>query len=220
VVCRNPPAISTLVAAPLFRITVEPSWEHGLKRRSQVRFATSVALALVLTLSGCEYAKLLRPKALKQLNPEMVALVNELPELDNANEAIIGRLFPHGGLSRADLGRDGNFRDAVAVPENQYIWRPAIIVMQRPGRLELDFSNDDNVHHMAFLPSETERQVLDLPVHTRGRATLDFNHPGLYWFGCPVSNHAGRGMLGLIIVKGEMPAAAKLDRPRQKRPGE
>jgi PQQ system protein len=48
------------------------------------------------------------------------------------------------------------------------------------------------------------------------RVTL--NQPGLYWFGCPISNHAGRGMLGLIMVKGETPEEAKLDRPKQPRP--
>jgi PQQ system protein len=177
-----------------------------------------IALGAVLAIHGCGYVKLLRPKALKQLSPEMVALVNELPEVDHANEAIIGRLFAHGGLSHAERGKDGVFRDAIAVPVNSYIWRPAIIVMSRPGALELDFSNEDSVHHMAFLPSEGERQVLDLPVHTRGRAQLRLEHPGLYWFGCPISNHAGRGMLGLVIVKGEMPAGAKLDRPKQRRP--
>jgi PQQ system protein len=181
----------------------------------------AVAIALVTSmLASCEYARLLRPQSLKQLSPEMVALVNELPEVDEANKAIIGRLFPHGGLSRADLGKDGVWRDAVSVRENEYLWRPAIVVMERPGKIELDFTNADNVHHMAFLPSEGERQVLDLPVHTRGRAQLDLPHPGLYWFGCPVSNHAGRGMLGLIIVKGETPAVAKVDRPPQKRPGD
>ena len=178
----------------------------------------AVLVLLAVTASGCGYVKLLRPKVLKQLSPEMVALLNELPEVDDPNEAIIARLFAHGGLSRAERGADGIFRDEIAVPEDEYIWRPAIIVMKEPGRLQLDFSNEDNVHHVAFMPSEGERQVLDLPVHTRGRAQLNLAHPGLYWFGCPVSNHAGRGMLGLVIVKGEVPPDARLDRPRQKRP--
>jgi PQQ system protein len=49
---------------------------------------------------------------------------------------------------------------------------------------------------------------------------MHLSQPGLYWFGCPVSNHAGRGMLGLVIVKGETPAEARLDRPKQKLPGD
>lgn len=178
-----------------------------------------VAVVVAVSTSGCAYVRLLRPQALKQLDPPTVELVDEFPELDNPNEAILGRLFPQGGLSHARFGNDGIFHDAIAVPENQYIWRPAIIVLEHPGRVELDFSNEDNVHHMAFLPSEGERQVLDLPVHARGRASLVLTHPGLYWFGCPISNHAGRGMLGLIIVKGESPASARLDRPPQQRPG-
>jgi hypothetical protein len=49
------------------------------------------------------------------------------------------------------------------------------------------------------------------------RVTL--NQPGLYWFGCPISNHAGRGMLGLIMVKGETEFEV-LVRPGWRRSGE
>jgi PQQ system protein len=177
-----------------------------------------LTLALSVGLFGCEYARLLRPQALKQLSPEMVALVNELPEVDHANEAIVGRLFAHGGLTRAQIDGEGVMHASIAVPPNEYIWKPAIVVMPRGGRVDLDFSNEDQAHHMAFLPSAGERQVLDLPPKTRGRASLTLDQPGLYWFGCPVSNHAGRGMLGLIIVKGSIDREARLDRPKQKRP--
>lgn len=177
-----------------------------------------LALA-TLGLSGCEYVRLLRPSVLKQLNPRVVRLVNYLPAVDDPNEATIARLFAHGGLSHAELGRDGVFRDAIRVPEGEYMWYPAIIVMERGGELELDFYNEDPYsHHAAYLPHVTERHALMLPIHTRGRARLRLDQPGLYWFGCPVANHAGRGMLGLIIVEGEVPAEAKLDRPRQSRP--
>jgi PQQ system protein len=70
------------------------------------------------------------------------------------------------------------------------------------------------------LPSDGERQVLELPMHTAGIARIKLDQPGLYWFGCPVANHAGRGMLGLVIVKGYTPAEAKLDRPPQPLPGD
>ena len=183
------------------------------------RKALAVALAVcgVLLLSGCEYVRLLRPRVLKQLNPRVVRLVNELPNVDKPNEAIVARLFAHGGLSRAKLGRDGVFRDRVYVPKNQYIWYPAIITMERGGELELEFSNDDVVTHAAFVPSDGDRQTLMLPVKQAGKVRVVLNTPGLYWFGCPISNHAGRGMLGLVIVKGEVPADAKLDRPKMKR---
>jgi PQQ system protein len=180
---------------------------------------SAVALCCsLLMLSGCEYVRLLRPKVLKQLNPRVVRLVNELPEVDHPNEAIVARLFAHGGLSHAQLGSDGIFRDRVYVPKNQYIWYPAIVVMERGGDLELEFSNDDVVTHAAFVPSDGDRQVLLLPVHQAGKVRVTLNQPGLYWFGCPISNHAGRGMLGLVMVKGETPAEAKLDRPKQDRP--
>lgn len=174
-------------------------------------------VVMVVLFTGCEYVKLLRPNVLKQLNPRVVRMVNYLPEVDDPNKAIVARLFAHGGLSHADRGTDGVFRDEIRVPPNEYMWYPAIIVMDRVGELELDFQNDDQGTHIAFLPSDGEREVLQLPVQTRGRARLKFSQPGLYWFGCPVSNHAGRGMLGLIIVEGETPPAARLDRPAQRR---
>jgi PQQ system protein len=80
------------------------------------------------------------------------------------------------------------------------------------------FHNNDQNFHIAFLPSDGERQVLELPVHRAGKARIHLGQPGLYWFGCPVANHAGRGMLGLVLVKGDVPKEARLDRPRQRRP--
>ena len=178
-----------------------------------------VALLLVCPLlAGCQYGRLLRPSVLKQLNPDVVRLLNELPNVDKPNEAIIARLFAHGGLSHAELGSDGVMRDKIRVPENQFIWQPAIIVMERGGELELEFSNDDQTFHTAFMPSNGARETLLLPMKTGGRVKIRLDQPGLYWFGCPVSNHAGRGMLGLVMVKGEVPAEAKLDRPTKRTP--
>jgi PQQ system protein len=178
----------------------------------------AAALAWPLSLSGCEYVKLLRPSVLKQLNPDVVRLVNTFPDVDDPNELIVARLFAHGGLSHAERGGDGVFRDKIWAPENEFIWSPAIIRMEAPGVLELEFHNTDQNFYIAFMPSNPERQVLQLPSHTAGRVRISLDHPGMYWFGCPVSNHAGRGMLGLILVGGNVPDAAKLDRPKQKRP--
>jgi PQQ system protein len=158
-----------------------------------------------VALGGCNYLRLFRPSAVKQLNPDVVSLVDELPEVDEPNKAIVGRLFAHGGLSRAEVGKDGVMRDRIAIPENQFIWKPAIIVMERAGELELEFQNEDQNFHVAFMPSDGERQVLELPMHTAGKVRVKLSQPGLYWFGCPVANHAGRGMLGLVIVRGETP---------------
>ncbi|MFL5577434.1 MAG: MSMEG_3727 family PQQ-associated protein [Gemmatimonadaceae bacterium] len=176
-------------------------------------------MATLFVLASCNYVRLLRPSVLKQLNPRVVALVNELPAVDQQNEAIIGRLFPHGGLAHAKVGHDGVMRSQIRVPPNQFIWEPAVIVMERAGELELEFQNEDHNFHVAFLPSVGARQVVQLPMHQGGRARIRLDQPGLYWFGCPVANHAGRGMLGLVLVKGEVPADAKLDRPKQRRPG-
>jgi PQQ system protein len=172
-----------------------------------------------MTLTSCEYVRLLRPSVLKQLNPRVVKLVNELPEVDAPNEEMVARLFAHGGLGRAHQGDDGVFRARIRVPSGQYIWEPAIIVMERGGELELDFSNHDPfAYHAALLPSNGSREVLMLPAHKRGTARMKLDGPGYYFFGCPVANHAGRGMLGLIIVSGDVPTTGKLDRPKQPRP--
>lgn len=172
-----------------------------------------------MTLSACEYAGLLRPSVLGQVDPEMATLMNELPNLDEPNEALIGRLYATGGASRPTLGEDGIFRDKMRVPKDEYLWYPAIIIMPRGGTLELDITNEDQRPHAAFLPSNGERQYLELPARTRGVVRVTLDQPGLYWFGCPVANHANRGMLGFVFVKGEVPPEARLDRPRQRQAG-
>lgn len=176
------------------------------------------ALLLITGLGGCEYIRLLRPSVLKQLNPRVVRLVNELPATDQVNEAMIGRLFAHGGAADAKIDGDGVMRIAVNVPKDKYLWEPAVIIMPRGGELEVTFTNPDRVLHAAFLPSNGGRQMLYIPEGQGGTARLRLDQPGYYFFGCPIANHAGRGMLGLILVKGDTPAEAKLDRPPQRRP--
>jgi PQQ system protein len=183
-------------------------------RRSFLLGCTAVSLA------GCEYGRLLRPSVLKQLDPDVARLVNELPEVDHPNEELLARLYATGGLRHAQVGSDGVMRQSMSIPVDQFIWKPAIVVMPRGGDLELDVTNEDHNHHMAFMPSDGERQVLDLPPHTRGRIRVRLDHPGYYWFGCPVADHVGRGMLGFIFVKGELPPGARLDRPPQPQPGD
>lgn len=189
-----------------------------MRRRSVVLAAVAVAV-LALGVIFTDYFRLLRPGVLKQLDPEVVELLNELPGLDKQNEEIIGRLFPHGGLAHAKEGDDGVMRVDVRVPPGELIWKPAILVMPRPGELEVDLSNDDPyVHHAAILPSNGDKQFLMLRIHSRGKARVTLDGPGYYWFGCPVHNHVGRGMLGLILVRGDTPREGRLDRPEQPRP--
>lgn len=189
-----------------------------MSTKRNVLWSGAALVLIVVIVVGWQYIRLLRPSVLKQLNPDVVGLLNELPELDRPNKAIVARLFAHGGLSHATVGADGVMRDRIRVAENQFIWQPSIIVMPAAGELELEFSNDDQHFHIAFMPSDGDRQVLQLPTKTAGQVRVRLDQPGLYWFGCPVSNHAGRGMLGLIVVTGDVPAEATLDRPKQRRP--
>jgi PQQ system protein len=178
----------------------------------------AAAVLLGASLSSCNYVKLLRPSVLKQLNPRMVNLVNYFPKVDDQNEAVVARLFAHGGLSHAERGADGVYRQYVRIPPGEYIWQPAIIVVPKGGELELEFQNDDPFsYHAVTLPNSGNRQAMVLPMQTRGRARIRLDAPGMYFFGCPVANHAPRGMLGLVLVEGEVPPEAKLDRPRQRR---
>ncbi len=179
----------------------------------------AIGAAAVLALTACEYAGLLRPSVLAQVDPEMAALLNELPNLDEPNEALIGRLFATGGASRVDVGDDGVMRDRIRIPRDELLWYPAIIIMPRGGTLELDITNEDQRPHAIFAPSNGERQVLELPAATRGIVKVTLDQPGMYWFGCPVANHANRGMLGFVFVKGEVPPDARLDRPPQPQAG-
>jgi PQQ system protein len=175
-------------------------------------------LLLAFATTGCDYARLARPSVLSEVTPPVARLVNELPDLDAPNKATVAQLYAVGGLSHAEEGPDGLMHVDIAVPPHRMMWTPAVIDMPHGGPLELRFSNYDEAFHMADLPSDGGQQILDLPVHEGGVARIRLDQPGLYWFGCPVADHVGRGMLGLIIVRGETPATARLDRPPQPQP--
>jgi PQQ system protein len=183
-----------------------------------LRLTAIVAMASIL--GACEYVKILRPNVLAEVDPEMAVVINELPNLDEPNEDLIGRLYATGGAMRAKIGPDGIMRTRMRIPKDEMLFYPSIVTLPRGGTLELDVTNEDQQDHGIYLASNGERQVTMLPAGTRGlvRATLD--QPGLYWFGCPVANHAGSGMLGFVFVKGEVPPEARLDRPPQPQAGE
>ncbi len=133
--------------------------------------------------------------------PQVVRLVNELPDLDPPNKAIVAQLYAVGGLSHGRRrSRRANTRCSVrpAAPDNV---AARGIDMPHGGALELRFSSYDEAFHMAYLPTDGGQQALELPVHEGGVARVRLDQPGLYWFGCPVADHVGRGMLGLIIVR-------------------
>jgi PQQ system protein len=178
-----------------------------------------LALLALAACSACEYVRLLRPSVLKQLNPPTARLVNFLPNVDQPNKAMLARLFATGGLAEARVGGDGVMHGALRIRQDQLVYEPAIIVMPHSGEMELAVRNEDEAVHVLYLPSNGQRQVLLLPQHKGGTARIRLDEPGLYTIACPVSNHAGRGELGVIIVRGEVPASARLDRPAQRRPG-
>ncbi len=190
--------------------------------RRLVALSVVVTVLLLLGVAAVavpDYFRLLRPSVLKQLDPQVVNLLNELPGVDKQNKEIVGRLFAHGGLNHAEEGPDGVMRVDVRAPSGEYIWTPAVVVMPHGGDLEVELFNDDPyIHHAAILPSNGDKQFVNLPIRSRGKAKVTLDGPGYYWFGCPVGNHVGRGMLGLILVKGDVPDDARLDRPNQPRP--
>jgi PQQ system protein len=86
------------------------------------------------------------------------------------------------------------------------------------GELELEIVNDDNNTHCALLPSNGDFQFIWLVNKSIGTATLELDGPGYYWNGSPTGNNEGRGLTGAIVVSGEVPEEARLDRPPQPRP--
>jgi PQQ system protein len=178
-----------------------------------------VAVAPLLALfAGCGVFRLLRPRVLEQLTPPVIELVDYLPNVDQPNRAVLARLFAMGGLTRAQLGSDGIMRDSIRIRLDQLIYEPSIVVMPRGGELEISVTNEDETVHLLFVPSNGERQILVLPQRKGGTVRVRLDQPGLYTFACPVSNHAGRGEFGVILVEGETPPDARLDRPQQPRP--
>ena len=145
--------------------------------------------------------------------------VAELPGLDTQNGAMLGRLAVHGGrLGYAEEGPDGRLRARVRIPLDELVWDPSILVMPHEGDLELELVNDDQNTHCALLPSNGDQQFLWLPNNSRGMASLNLDGPGCYWFSSIIGNDEGRGLIAAIVVLGEAPPEARLDRPPQPRP--
>jgi len=141
-----------------------------------------------------------------------------LPELTKQNGATIGRLLAIGNVGRAEERADGRMRATVRINIDELAWDPAVLVLPHGGELELELINDDMNTHCALLPSNGDSKFIWLVNHSRGMATLHLDGPGYYWYSSPTGNDEGRGLTGAIVVMGEVPAEARLDRPRQPRP--
>ena len=86
------------------------------------------------------------------------------------------------------------------------------------GQLDIEFVNDDQNTHCALVPSNGDSKWMWLPNYSRGSMTVTLDGPGYYWFSSNIGNDEGRGLIGAIVVQGDVPESARLDRPRQPRP--
>jgi PQQ system protein len=148
---------------------------------------------------------------------ERSAVLSEIG-LDRQNGATLGRLLANGNIARAEEGPDGRMRATIRIKPDELIWDPSVLVLPHGGDLDLELVNDDLNTHCALLPSNGDSQFIWLVNHSRGTASLNLDGPGYYWFGSPTGNDEGRGLTGAIVVLGEVPSEARLDRPAQPRP--
>jgi len=138
--------------------------------------------------------------------------------LDAQNKGPIGRLLVTGNIGHAEEQPDGRMRAQLRIHPDELCWDPSILVMPHGGDLDLEIFNDDLNTHCALLPSNGDRQFIWLVNHSRGTASLNLDGPGYYWFSSPSGNDEGRGLTGAIVVLGDTPPEARLDRPDQPRP--
>jgi PQQ system protein len=138
--------------------------------------------------------------------------------LDGQNQATIGRLLATGGIKYADEADGGRMSIQVRIVPDQLIWDPSVVVLPHAGDLDIEFINDDQNTHCALVPSNGDSQWMWLPNYTRGTMHVTLDGPGYYWFSSNIGNDEGRGLIGAIVVKGDVPESARLDRPQQPRP--
>jgi PQQ system protein len=151
------------------------------------------------------------------ITDEPANLLSELG-LDAQNHATIGRLLGTGSIARATERADGTMEATIRIKEDEIAWDPAVLVLPHGGDLELTVINDDKNTHAALFPSNGDKKFLWLLNHSKGRAKLNLDGPGYYWYSSPGGNDEGRGLTAAIVVLGEVPPEARLDRPDQQRP--
>jgi PQQ system protein len=134
--------------------------------------------------------------------------------LDKQNGVTLGRILGRTNVGEAEES-GGKMTATVRIPEDQLVYDPGVLVLPHGGILELTLINDDKNTHCAVLPSNGDTQFIWLVNHSKGTATLELDGPGYYWYGSTTGNDEGRGLTGAIVVGGDVPAEAKLDRPPQ-----
>jgi PQQ system protein len=148
---------------------------------------------------------------------ERSALLSEIG-LDKQNDATLGRVLATGRIGRAEDGPDGRMHARIRIPPDELVFEPSVLVLPHGGDVDLELINDDQNTHCALLPNNGDYQFIWLVNHSRGTATLNLDGPGYYWYSSPTGNDEGRGLTGAIVVLGDVPPEARLDRPPQPRP--
>ena len=138
--------------------------------------------------------------------------------LAKQNGVTLGRVLGRGNVGVAEEGSDGKMHATVRIPMDELVFDPGVLVLPHGGHLELEIINDDNNSHCAVLPSNGDAKFIWLVNFSKGRATLQLDGPGYYWYGSRTGNDEGGGLTGTIVVGGEVPDEARLDRPPQPRP--
>lgn len=141
-----------------------------------------------------------------------------LAGLDKQNSASLGKLIGRGNVAQAEENPDGTMRATIRINLDEVAWDPAVLVLPHGGKVEIDVINDDLNTHCAVLPSNGDSQFIWLTCNSKGKAVLELDGPGYYWYGSATGNDEGRGLTGVIMVLGDVPAEARLDRPPQPRP--
>ena len=146
------------------------------------------------------------------------ARTEDVPNLDRQNGATLGRILGRGRVGRAEDGPDGKMTATIRILEDELVYDPGVLVLPHAGEVELTLINDDKNTHCAVLPSNGNPQFIWLVNHSKGTATLHLDGPGYYWYGSRTGNDEGRGLTAAIVVEGDAPPEAQLDRPPQPRP--
>jgi hypothetical protein len=118
------------------------------------------------------------------------------PDLDRQNGVTLGRILGRGNVGHAEDGPDGKMTATIRIPEDELVFDPGILILPHAGVVEFIW----------------------LVNHSRGTATLELDGPGYYWYGSRTGNDEGRGLTAAIVVTGDVPPEAKLDRPPQPQP--
>jgi len=138
--------------------------------------------------------------------------------LDKQNAGTLGRLLTTGNIAAAEDKPGGPMTAVIRIVPDQLVWDPSILVLPHAGEVDIEFVNDDQNTHCALVPSNGDSQWIWLPNYTRGTVHVALDGPGYYWFSSNIGNDEGRGLIGAIVVLGDVPASARLDRPPQPRP--